>query len=225
MKTITAKTLEEAIIKASSELGCSVLDLQYEVIQAPSHGFLGFGRKDAIIEVSLKEKSPPPPSPAPKPAPKPALLDTKIAEIKKELCTLLAYLPYQIDQIKVELYDPQTLLVELNGPDSALIIGEKGYRFNALSYLLFNWIHQKYGYNVRLEVARFLRDQEEMMETYLQGVIMQVHEVGKAQTKPLDGMLIHIALKRLRETFPHKHITCQSNDNNERFIVINDFYK
>ncbi|WP_104640096.1 Jag N-terminal domain-containing protein, partial [Helicobacter bizzozeronii] len=63
MKTIHAKTLEEAIIKASSELGCSVLDLQYEVIQAPSKGFLGFGKKEAIIEVCIKEKPKPPPPP------------------------------------------------------------------------------------------------------------------------------------------------------------------
>uniref|UniRef100_UPI001F3DA24C protein jag n=1 Tax=Helicobacter bizzozeronii TaxID=56877 RepID=UPI001F3DA24C len=160
------------------------------------------------------------------PPPKPTPLDDKndkIAEIKEQLCTLLGYLPYQIDQVKVELCDSNTLYIELNGPDSALVIGEKGYRFNALSYLLFNWLHQKYGYNVRLEVAHFLKDQEEMMESYLQGIIMQIHEVGKAQTKPLDGMLIHIALKRLRETFPNKHITCQTNSSNERFVVINDF--
>ncbi|BCZ18888.1 hypothetical protein NHP190012_05300 [Helicobacter sp. NHP19-012] len=122
----------------------------------------------------------------------------------------------------MRLYNPQTLLIEINGPDSALIIGEKGYRYNALSYLLFNWIHYKHNYNIRLEVASFLKDQEEMMEVYLQGVMMAVHEVGKAQTKPLDGMLLHIALKRLREAFPNKHVVIEQNSQHESVVVVND---
>ncbi|WP_163499780.1 Jag N-terminal domain-containing protein [Helicobacter suis] len=229
MQTIVAKTLEEAITKASSLLQCSVLDLEYEIIQAPSSGFLGFGRKDAIIEAKIKQtkqsqdlEKTPPISP---PTPPTNSLETKITEIKEELDTLFSYLPYQIERIHVELYNEQTLLIEINGPDSALIIGEKGYRYNALSYLLFNWIHYKYHYNIRLEVASFLKDQEEIMESYLQSVIMQVHEVGKAQTKPLDGMLLYIALKRLREIFPNKHVSIQANDDHESMVVINDFYK
>lgn len=71
-----------------------------------------------------------------------------------------------------------------------------------MPYLTYSLIgYTAYNYNIRLEVASFLKDQEEMMELYLQGVMMAVHEVGSAQTKPLDGMLLHIALKRLREAF------------------------
>ncbi|WP_163566255.1 Jag N-terminal domain-containing protein [Helicobacter suis] len=236
MQTIVAKTLEEAIIKASSVLQCSVLDLEYEIIQTPSSGFLGFGKKDAIIEAKVKqtkqsqdqvkqsqqlEKTPP----TPPPTPPTNALKTTITEIKQELDTLFSYLPYQIERIHVELYNEQTLLIEIEGPDSALIIGEKGYRYNALSYLLFNWIHYKYHYNIRLEVASFLKDQEEIMENYLQSVIMQVREIGKAQTKPLDGMLLYIALKRLREIFPNKHVSIQTSDDHESIVVINDFYK
>ncbi|BCD69717.1 Jag N-terminal domain-containing protein [Helicobacter suis] len=229
MQTIVAKTLEEAIIKASSVLQCSVLDLEYEIIQTPSSGFLGFGKKDAIIEAKIKQAKQPqelgktPPTPPPTPSTN--SLETKITEIKQELDTLFSYLPYQIERIHVELYNEQTLLIEINGPDSALIIGEKGYRYNALSYLLFNWIHYKYHYNVRLEVASFLKDQEEIMESYLQSVIMQVREIGKAQTKPLDGMLLYIALKRLREVFPNKHVSIQASNDHESMVVINDFYK
>ncbi|MFC3846965.1 Jag N-terminal domain-containing protein [Helicobacter baculiformis] len=224
MRTIVASSLEEALFKAATELGCSVSDLQYNVIQVPSRGFLGFGKKQAIIEVCCKEK----PKSAP-PSPLPSKADTvphaKIMEIQQEICALLAHIPYQIDSIQVELYNPQTLLIEIKGEDCALLIGEKGYRYNALSYLLFSWIHPKYGYNIRLEVANFLKEQEEMIEHYLQSVIMMVHEVGKAKTKPLDGLLLHIALKRLRETFPNKHVTCQSKANNQRYIVVNDFHK
>ncbi|WP_120945955.1 Jag N-terminal domain-containing protein [Helicobacter labacensis] len=220
MKSVVADSLEEALFKAATELDCLISDLQYEVIQVPSKGFLGFGKKQAIIEVCQKLKPPPPPPPEPTSDP-----HSKITEIQNEVRALLARIPYHIDFIQVELYDPKTLLIEINGEDCALLIGEKGYRYNALSYLLFNWIHPKYGYNIRLEVAHFLKKQEEIMENYLQSVIMVVHEVGKAKTKPLDGLLLHIALKRLRETFPNKYVACQSNADNQRYIVVNDFHK
>ena len=54
MKKIVEKTLEAALIKASTELNCSVADLEYEIIQNPSSGFLGLGKKEAIIVVETK---------------------------------------------------------------------------------------------------------------------------------------------------------------------------
>lgn len=57
MQTINAPSLEEAIIKASSVLGCSVVDLEYEVVQAPSKGFLGLGKKEAILKVQRKPQA------------------------------------------------------------------------------------------------------------------------------------------------------------------------
>ena len=54
---------------------------------------------------------------------------------------------------------------------------------------------------------------------------MKCAEKGKAQTKPLDGILAFIALKKLRDTFPDKYISFRQNAQNERYIVINDFYR
>lgn len=52
---IKAKTLEEALIQASIALNCPIINLQYEVIQTPSKGFLNIGKKEAIILVGVKE--------------------------------------------------------------------------------------------------------------------------------------------------------------------------
>ncbi len=52
---IKAKTLEEALIQASIALNCPIINLQYEVIQTPSKGFLNIGKKEAIILASVKE--------------------------------------------------------------------------------------------------------------------------------------------------------------------------
>ena len=54
MKKIKAPTLEAAYEQAAKELGCSVTDLKYEVIQHPSSGILGLFKKEAIIVAACK---------------------------------------------------------------------------------------------------------------------------------------------------------------------------
>ncbi|HRF56432.1 MAG TPA: Jag N-terminal domain-containing protein, partial [Campylobacterales bacterium] len=41
---------------ASERLGCSITEIEYEVAQAPSKGFLGIGRKKAVL-VAVKKHS------------------------------------------------------------------------------------------------------------------------------------------------------------------------
>ncbi|NHA60960.1 Jag N-terminal domain-containing protein [Helicobacter pylori] len=259
---IKAKTLEEALIQASIALNCPIINLQYEVIQTPSKGFLSIGKKEAIILAGVKEsvkevkeesvketntkenhqnhqnnieekkqnletETPQEERITPKP-PKKNLKEEshngdKLHEIKQELKDLFSHLPYKINKVEVSLYEPGVLLINIDGEDSALLIGEKGYRYKALSYLLFNWIHPTYGYSIRLEISTFLQNQEKVMEAQLQSVIMTVHEVGKGQMKAPDGVLTYIALKKLRKAFPNKYVSIKTNLNDEKYIVINDF--
>ncbi|MGN8509045.1 Jag N-terminal domain-containing protein [Helicobacter pylori] len=256
---IKAKTLEEALIQASIALNCPIINLQYEVIQTPSKGFLSIGKKEAIILAGVKEsvkevkeesvketntkenhqnnieekkqkletETPQEEIITPKP-PKKTLKEEshngdKLHEIKQELKELFSHLPYKINKVEVSLYEPGVLLIDIDGEDSALLIGEKGYRYKALSYLLFNWIHPAYGYSIRLEISTFLQNQEKVMEAQLQSVIMTVHEVGKGQMKAPDGVLTYIALKKLRKAFPNKYVSIKTNLNDEKYIVINDF--
>ncbi|WQV29877.1 Jag N-terminal domain-containing protein [Helicobacter pylori] len=258
---IKAKTLEEALIQASIALNCPIINLQYEVIQTPSKGFLSIGKKEAIILVGVKEvkeesvkevkeesvkeidtkeihqnaeekqslgiETPQEERITPKP-PKKNLKEEshnrdKLHEIKQELKDLFSHLPYKINKVEVSFYEPGVLLIDIDGEDSALLIGEKGYRYKALSYLLFNWIHPAYGYSIRLEISTFLQNQEKVMEAQLQSVIMTVHEVGKGQMKAPDGVLTYIALKKLRKAFPNKYVSIKTNLNDEKYIVINDF--
>ncbi|GAA7266360.1 Jag N-terminal domain-containing protein [Helicobacter pylori] len=255
---IKAKTLEEALIQASIALNCPIINLQYEVIQTPSKGFLNIGKKEAIILAGVKEsvkeiqeesvketntkeihqnaeekkqnseiETPQEKIITPKP-PKKNLKEEshngdKLHEIEQELKDLFSHLPYKINKVEVSLYEPGVLLIDIDGEDSALLIGEKGYRYKALSYLLFNWIHPAYGYNIRLEISTFLQNQEKVMDTQLQNTIMTVHEVGKGQMKAPDGVLTYIALKKLRKAFPNKYVSIKTNLNDEKYIVINDF--
>ena len=51
---ISAKTVDDAITKASIELGLSSDQLEYQVISQGSTGFLGIGSKPAVIQVRRK---------------------------------------------------------------------------------------------------------------------------------------------------------------------------
>jgi len=113
--------------------------------------------------------------------------------------------------------------VEFRGNDAALLIGKEGYRYKALAHLLYNWIHGKYGFKVRLEIAEFLQNQEMMIENYLQPIIERVENEGRGQTKVLDGILVQIALKRLRDRFPDKYVAVRTNREGGRYIIINEF--
>ncbi len=284
MKRVEGNTLQEAYLSAAKEMGCSITELEINIIQNSSSGFLGMFKKTAIIEVAKKgakkqqprknrerksEKRSPKPqkdianeekrqnkhkpkakkaSPnqqsfekhnikkeenvnsTPKiqkrePRKKELKIDMEkiVQEVKIDINRLFDESCFEMDKIKVEKYNDNTILIEYSGEDAALLIGKEGYRYKALSYFLYNWINIKYGANVRLEIAEFLKNQEEMIGKYLVSVIQRVQSNGRGQTKILDGVLIKIALEKLREEFPEKYVGIKSARSGGRLIVINDF--
>ena len=147
-------------------------------------------------------------------------------EIENALNGLFANTCYRINPIKVTMHDDKTVKVYFDGEDAALLIGKDGYRYKALSYILFNWINPTYGYLLRLEIAEFLQNQEEMIGRYLEPVITGIEQNGKGQTRVLDGVLVQIALKELRNRFPGKYVAIKTTpDGKDKFVVVNDFIR
>lgn len=285
MKKFEANCLEEVYELAAAEFNCSITDLEIEVLQQPSKGFLGFGKKNAIIQACFKDncqvyekesktqsfkkknikiedvskkiedsnKKEQKCEPikkekevnVPKVESKEKIFDnfynedecqtqmSKIIvkkdnndvlnEVREGINLLFSDVCYKIDEIKVEFYDEETLYIEFAGEDSALLIGKEGYRYKALSYILFNWINEKYGLMLRLEVAQFLKNQEEAIYAYLEPVIEIIKEKGSFKTKPLDGILVHIALKKLREEFPTKYVAVKTNVKGDKYVLVNEY--
>ena len=150
--------------------------------------------------------------------------DKILPEIKEGMTRLFKASCFEIDKVEVSKFNDETVLIELDGADAALLIGKEGYRYKAISYMLYNWLNSKYNLAIRLEIAQFLQNQEAMMDQYLNGVIERVQNSGRAQTKPLDGVLVKIALEKLREKFPDKYVGIKSG-NDGKFVVVNDFLK
>ncbi|EAK7235867.1 protein jag [Campylobacter upsaliensis] len=288
---IEAKDLQSALTEASIKLECSVVDLEYTILQQHKSGFLGFGRKSAIIEVEVKrykkkhfkkenkpnfrneeksnhfqktdkvvktenefkkneskirkmEENEPKTEVKMESSKKEKYVvksdaifdsfhkedhtsrnqDDLLDEIKIQLERLLKISCFQISLKEIKMYDENCIFIHLDGEDSALLIGKEAHRYKAFSYLLHNWINLKYNLLVRLEIAEFLEKQIQGMQFYLQGVAEKIKQSGRGQTKPLDGVLIKIALEELRAMFPHKYVGIKQNGE-QRFVVVNDFVK
>ncbi len=288
MQKVEAPTLEEAYTKASEVLECSISELQYEVVQHPSNGILGFMKKNAIIVATCKNS-----------VSKDTNTNTKVKEtypteeesvaseilatvqasninekqatddkvddeepvqerdavldsffepasndepeneveeyeeesvvydelgqlIETQLKELLGHSCFDIDVVEVDVRD-NTALIFIDGEDAALLIGKEGYRYNALSYMLFNWLHTKYELFIKVEIAEFLTTQQEMIRNYIKPVIENVEKNGKAKTRFLDGILVQIALEQLRERFPDKYVAVKTSKEGKKFVVINEF--
>ena len=151
-------------------------------------------------------------------------IDEIALEVRSEINKLFRLICFEIEHIEVSAYDKETILIEFKGEDAALLIGKEGYRYKALSYMIFNWINSKYDVQLRLEIAEFLKNQEESVSRYLEGVYESIDRDGRAQTKILDGVLVQIALKELREKYPQKYVVIRSTKDGLKYIIVNDYH-
>ncbi len=142
--------------------------------------------------------------------------------IEDQLKELLSHSCFDIDIVEVDVRD-NTALIFIDGEDAALLIGKEGYRYNALSYMLFNWLHTKYELFIKLEIAEFLTSQQEMIRNYIKPVIENIEKNGKGKTRSLDGILVQIALEQLREAFPNKYVAVKTGREGKKFVVVNEF--
>ena len=237
MIRVEAETLTEAYSKAAENLNCSVTELNITVLQNPKKGIFGFLQKKAIITAEMKKEEN-----------KSGTFNKKTShnfqkdmkkytpmseeeiekaakEIEKQLQNLMKYSCFELDTIKVEAGKNNSVVINIDGKDAALLIGKEGYRYKAFSYMIYNWINIKYQLNIRLEIAEFLKNQEEMIKKYLTPVKERIKQYGRGQTKPLDGVLVKIALEELREEFKDKYVSIKTNKDGDKYIIVNDFIR
>ena len=206
--TIEAEAAEEILSVLQDEKREDIVSVSVKE-DAIVEGFFDIDRRDETKEGTDAEP----------------LVDTVLAQsIEESLQRLFEVSCFDIDVVEVDVVD-NTALIFIDGEDAALLIGKEGYRYNALSYMLFNWLHSKYQLYIKLEIAEFLTSQQEMIRNYIQPVIENVEKYGKGKTRFLDGILVQIALEQLREVFPDKYVAIKTARSGKRFVVINEFYK
>jgi spoIIIJ-associated protein len=220
---ITAPTLDEAYKKASSQLNCSIIELDIEVIQHPSGGFLGMFKKEAIIKINLQKRQTKPRRGIKKRVKeKTKIINQNVKmEVENGIKNLLSSSCYDLE-LKSLSIEGNTVFIKIDGKDAALMIGREGYRYKALSYILHNWIKLKYDMSISLEIAEFLKNQKENVISYLESIKERVSQTGRAQTKPLDGILVKLALEELRKMYPNMYVAIKTLKNGGKVVVVNE---
>ncbi|PID82565.1 MAG: protein jag [Clostridiales bacterium] len=116
MKTVekTGKNLEDALDLALEELGCDIDQVDYEIVENDSKGFLGiFGAKEAKIRVTKKF----------------SIVDEINDFISKILFSLGIDLNIEINR------EGEVIKVNLEGENISRVIGKNGATLDALQYL------------------------------------------------------------------------------------------
>jgi spoIIIJ-associated protein len=130
----------------------------------------------------------------------------------------------EIDICQVSLFDKETLLIQINGNDTELLIGNEGHRYKSLYFMLSSWIHISYGFKLNFEIGLFSKEDKIIIDEYLKKhVFPAIKKYGSFKTKAFKEPLIQIILQKLRAKYPVKYMKVRTTINDDKFIIIDNF--
>ena len=205
--TVSAKTLDDAITEALVQLGVTSDRLDYIVVEKGSEGFLGIGRKQAVIKARRKQEEKPVEevvkeepvkeySHARKPAreekPEVKSAPKKEAELAKvepqtiETCEKFIYDVMNamgMEDVKVTsaVDEEGALSINMEGSNMGILIGKRGQTLDSLQYLT-NRVANKMqdGYvRVKLDTEDYRRRRKETLENLAKNIASKVKRTRK----------------------------------------------
>ena len=130
----TGKTLSDAVTNALIALETSRDNLEYEVIEKGSNGFLGIGARDAKIRAKLK-----------------VLPKKSIEEVASDF--LKSVFQAMNLEVKVIINVHEDMMdVELSGDEMGILIGKRGQTLDSLQYLLSLVVNKESESYVKVKV-------------------------------------------------------------------------
>ena len=184
------KTLDEALMQASVELGCASTDLEYNVVSEGSTGFLGLiGSKPFVISARKKK--------------------TFVDDVREYLETLFKAMDIQAD-IKIEFNETDNLLdIDVEGPEMGILIGKRGQTLDALQYLISLAVNKKSDsyIRVKLDTENYRARRKETLESLAKNIAYKVKRtkrpVSLEPMNPYERRIIHSALQNDRYVTTH----------------------
>lgn len=175
----TGKSVEEALRLALIDLEVTREEVDYEIIEEGAKGFLGFGAKEFKIKVSKKNS---------------------ITDVARNfLESVLKEMNIKADlDIKQE---NETLSINMNGEDMAILIGKRGQTLDSLQYLISLVVNKGRDEYVRvvLDTENYRMKRKETLENLADKLAYKVKKTRKnvvlEPMNPYERRIIHSTLQ------------------------------
>ena len=174
---ISAKTVAEALTEASIRLGVPSSDIEYEVIEKGSAGFLGIGSKNAVIKACKK---------------------FSVEDNVKEFLESVFHAMDMEVEIVVKIDEENKLIdVELKGDDMGILIGKRGQTLDSLQYLTNLAInkHAENYYKVKVDTEDYRKRRKDTLENLAKNIAYKVKKTRRPvelePMNPFERRVIH----------------------------------
>jgi spoIIIJ-associated protein len=181
---VSAKNVDDAITQASVQLGITSDQLEYEVIDKGSTGFLGIGSKNAVIKARKK--------------------CTVEGTTRNFLSSVFDAMKMQVElQIKVD-EENHMIDVELKGDDMGILIGKRGQTLDSLQYLTSLAVNKSTDqyYKVKVDTEDYRKRRRETLENLAKNIAYKVKRtkrpVSLEPMNPFERRIIHSTLQNDR---------------------------
>ncbi|MBR3598649.1 MAG: protein jag [Lachnospiraceae bacterium] len=180
-KEFKAKTVEEALTNASMEFGVASTEIEYEVIEKGTSGFLGIGAKPAVIKAKKK--------------------DNFLDEIQTYLDNLFRAMEVE-SKVNID-YDKEegVMNIDVEGPDMGILIGKRGQTLDALQYLISLFVNKKSEsyIRVKLDTENYRQRRKDTLENLARNIAFKVKRTRRSFTlepmNPYERRIIHSSLQ------------------------------
>ena len=178
---VSAKNVDDAITQASIQLGTTSDQLEYEVIDKGSSGFLGIGSKNAVIKARKKFSIE--------------------GNVKDFLGSVFAAMKMQVEVIVNVNELEHTIDIELKGDDMGILIGKRGQTLDSLQYLTSLAVnkHSEEYYKVKVDTEDYRNRRKETLENLAKNIAYKVKRtkrpVSLEPMNPFERRIIHSALQ------------------------------
>lgn len=179
---IKSKTKEEAVEQALKELGLEEKDIEVNVIQNPSKGFLGLiGAKEGIYQITVIKKE-----------------EIEIAKEFIENILIKSKINAKVNAIQ----EDNLIKISIEGKEATCLIGRRGETLDAVQFLTglaLNKINKDSHMRVLVDIENYRSKREESLVRYARKVAREVAKTRR--TKKLDYMnpyerrIVHSALQ------------------------------
>ncbi len=176
---ISAKTVEEAVTEATIQLGATSDQIEYEVVEKGSAGFLGIGSKAAVIKARKK-----------------CSVEDSIREFLGKV--------FDAMDLQVEIIiknEDNNYEVELKGAEMGVLIGKRGQTLDSLQYLTslaVNKNSEEYV-KVKIDTEDYRNRRKETLENLAKNIAYKVKRTKRAVSlepmNPFERRIIHSALQ------------------------------